>query len=138
MNLRIGIIGGSIAGCITANTLQQMGCNVEIFERSATPLQSRGAGIIIPLDLFEQFKAEHLFDHNIQCHKIPSRSFFIKNTQHSQNGECIWQQNVTAISFHWSELFANLRRRIANEHYHSGVEVTDIDIKDEKTTQLTF
>ena len=31
---RVGIIGGSIAGCATAIALERLGCDAQVFERS--------------------------------------------------------------------------------------------------------
>ena len=43
--MRVGIIGGSIAGCATAALLHRAGHDVIVFERSESDLVSRGAGI---------------------------------------------------------------------------------------------
>ena len=42
--LRVGIVGGSIAGCVTAIELARLGADVTVFERSRH-LQDRGAGL---------------------------------------------------------------------------------------------
>jgi 2-polyprenyl-6-methoxyphenol hydroxylase-like FAD-dependent oxidoreductase len=42
--MRVGIIGGSIAGCATAALLHRAGHDVIVFERSESDLVSRGAG----------------------------------------------------------------------------------------------
>jgi len=36
---RVGIIGGSIAGCATAIALERLGCDVQVFERSSGVLR---------------------------------------------------------------------------------------------------
>ena len=46
--MRVGIIGGSIAGCATAALLHRAGHDVTVFERSESDLVSRGAGIGTP------------------------------------------------------------------------------------------
>ena len=48
---RVGIIGGSIAGCANAIALERLGCDVHVFERSSGLLRDRGSGIAIPLAL---------------------------------------------------------------------------------------
>ncbi|QMU56781.1 MAG: NAD(P)-binding protein [Boseongicola sp.] len=45
---KVGIIGGSIAGCAAAAALTRAGCDVEVFERSSHGLRDRGSGIAIP------------------------------------------------------------------------------------------
>jgi 2-polyprenyl-6-methoxyphenol hydroxylase-like FAD-dependent oxidoreductase len=41
--MRVGIVGGSIAGCATAALLHRAGHDVTVFERSGSGLVSRGA-----------------------------------------------------------------------------------------------
>jgi glycine/D-amino acid oxidase-like deaminating enzyme len=48
--MRVGIIGGSIAGCATAALPHRADHDVTIFERSESGLVSRGAGIATPTD----------------------------------------------------------------------------------------
>ena len=45
--MRVGIIGGSIAGCAAAALLHRAGDDVAVFERSGSGLVSRGAGILM-------------------------------------------------------------------------------------------
>ena len=42
---RVGIAGGSIGGLTAALVLRDLGCEVDVFERSGTALEARGAGI---------------------------------------------------------------------------------------------
>ena len=44
---RVGIVGGSLGGLITALQLRDVGCDVQVFERSPVPLEGRGAGIVL-------------------------------------------------------------------------------------------
>ena len=41
----IGVVGGSIGGLTAALVLRDLGCEVDVFERSGTALEARGAGI---------------------------------------------------------------------------------------------
>jgi 2-polyprenyl-6-methoxyphenol hydroxylase-like FAD-dependent oxidoreductase len=45
---RVGIVGGSIAGCATAIALRRLGCDITVLERSSGALRDRGAGIAVP------------------------------------------------------------------------------------------
>ena len=42
---RVAIIGGSIGGLTAALVLRDLGCDVQVFERSTNKLEARGAGI---------------------------------------------------------------------------------------------
>ena len=44
---RVLIAGGSLGGLTAALTLRDVGCDVEVYERSRAPLEGRGAGIVL-------------------------------------------------------------------------------------------
>jgi len=60
--MRVGIIGGSIAGCATAALLHRAGHDVTVFERSGSDLVSRGAGIGTPTAVWQDMMARGLID----------------------------------------------------------------------------
>lgn len=49
--LRIAVVGGSLGGLFAATLLKQDGHDVTVFERSATGLERRGAGLVAQQDL---------------------------------------------------------------------------------------
>lgn len=52
-NLRIGIVGGSLAGCSAAILLSRAGHDVQVYERSRGNLVGRGGGIGTATAVFE-------------------------------------------------------------------------------------
>lgn len=54
---RVLIAGGSIGGLTAAVLLRDLGCEVEVFERSAAALEDRGAGIVV-LPVTERYFTE--------------------------------------------------------------------------------
>ncbi|SCD41539.1 MULTISPECIES: hypothetical protein [unclassified Streptomyces] len=52
--LRIGVVGGSIAGCAAAVAGFRAGADVTVYERSGAELQDRGFGIVIPPPLHRE------------------------------------------------------------------------------------
>jgi 2,6-dihydroxypyridine 3-monooxygenase len=44
---RVIVMGGSLGGLTAGLTLRDIGCDVTVLERSRTPLESRGAGIVL-------------------------------------------------------------------------------------------
>src|SRR5579872_4633378 len=48
---RVIVSGGSIAGLCAGITLRGVGYNVDVYERAAGPMVSRGAGIVVQDDL---------------------------------------------------------------------------------------
>ncbi len=60
--LKVGIVGGSIAGCTVAIELSRLGCEVTLFERTGDELKDRGAGIGIPKSVLETLVSRDLVD----------------------------------------------------------------------------
>jgi len=54
---RVVIAGGSIGGLTAAVLLRDLGCEVDVYERSSEALQSRGAGIVV-LPMTERYLIE--------------------------------------------------------------------------------
>jgi 2,6-dihydroxypyridine 3-monooxygenase len=61
-NLRVGIVGGSLGGLNCAIWLRDAGCEVQVFERSALPLQARGAGIVLNPATVRYLAVHHVID----------------------------------------------------------------------------
>ncbi len=54
---RVVVAGGSIGGLTAAVLLHDLGCDVDVYERSSAALQSRGAGIVV-LPITERYFTE--------------------------------------------------------------------------------
>jgi 2-polyprenyl-6-methoxyphenol hydroxylase-like FAD-dependent oxidoreductase len=63
--MRVGIVGGSIAGCAAAALLHRAGHDVTVFERSGSDLVSRDAGIGIPAAVWQDMMAHGLIDETV-------------------------------------------------------------------------
>jgi len=55
--MRVTIIGGSIGGLTTALVLRDMGCDVDVYERTPAILEGRGAGIVLQPDTVRWFES---------------------------------------------------------------------------------
>ena len=44
---RVAVLGGSLIGLTTALVLRDIGCEVDVYERSRVPLEGRGVGIVL-------------------------------------------------------------------------------------------
>src|SRR6476619_7513167 len=85
--MRVGIIGGSIAGCATAALLHRAGHYVIVFERSESDLVSRGAGIGTPTAVWEDMMAHGLIDETLPAIRINYLRFV---TRGSRTGQPRW------------------------------------------------
>jgi 2,6-dihydroxypyridine 3-monooxygenase len=55
---RVAVVGGSLGGVTAGLVLRDVGCDVQVFERSRSPLQERGAGIAV-LEATVRYLVEH-------------------------------------------------------------------------------
>jgi len=126
--MRVGIIGGSIAGCATAALLHRAGHDVTVFERSESDLVSRGAGIGTPTAVWQDMMAHGLIDETLPAFRIDYLRFV---TRGSGTGQQRWLGDVRpSLSFtlvNWAHLYQWLRRGVPDERYRSASVVELIE-----------
>jgi 2-polyprenyl-6-methoxyphenol hydroxylase-like FAD-dependent oxidoreductase len=111
--MRVGIIGGSIAGCATAALLHGVGHEVIVFERSESDLVSRGAGIGTPTAVWQDMMARGLIDETLPAFRISSLRFVIRG---SGTGQPRWlgdvQPSPSVTLVNWAHRYRWLRRGV--------------------------
>ncbi len=132
--MKIAVVGGSISGCAIAALLQDQ-YEVHVFERSSS-LTSRGAGLGMSRELFQLLQDRGLFDSDMISYPVFTRSFHYKGADNPA-GIQIWQQKLEMLGLHWDEIFNNLRRRVNDNVYHNGLEVTEVSFDQSRPT-VTF
>jgi len=60
--LRVAVLGGSLIGLTTALVLRDIGCEVDVYERSRMPLEGRGVGIVLHPTTVRYLLENHLLD----------------------------------------------------------------------------
>ena len=131
--MRVGIIGGSIAGCATATLLHQAGHDVTVFERSESDLVSRGAGILTVTAAWQDMMAHGLIDGTVPACRADCSRFV---TRASGTGQQRWLGDVQ-MSFtllNWAHLYQGFRRRVPDHLYRSGAAVERIETAPHGTT----
>lgn len=131
--MRVGIIGGSIAGCATAALLHRAGHDVTVFERSESDLVSRGAGIVMVTAAWQDMVARGVIDGTLlacraDCCRLVTRA--------SGTGQHRWLGDVR-MSFtllNWAFLYQGLRRRVPDDLYRSDAAVERIESTPHGTT----
>src|SRR5580700_4746807 len=131
--MKVGIIGGSIAGCATAALLHRAGHDVIVFERSESDLVSRGAGILMTTAAWQDMMAHGLIDGTVPaCRADYSRLV----TRASGTGQQRWlgdfQMSFTLLN--WAHLYQGLRRRVPDDLYRSDAAVERIEATPHGTT----
>jgi 2,6-dihydroxypyridine 3-monooxygenase len=61
---RVVVMGGSLGGLTAGLVLRDIGCDVTVFERSRTPLEGRGAGIVLHPATVRYFTENNLLELN--------------------------------------------------------------------------
>jgi len=135
--MRVGIIGGSIAGCATAALLHRAGHDVIVFERSGSDLVSRGAGIGTPTAVWQDMMARGLIDGALPFFRAGYARYV---TRGSGTGQPRWlgdiggdiQLRPTLVN--WAHLYQWLRRGVPDELYRGASAVELIEARPDGTT----
>jgi 2-polyprenyl-6-methoxyphenol hydroxylase-like FAD-dependent oxidoreductase len=133
--MRVGIIGGSIAGCATAALLHRAGHDVIVFERSESDLVSRGAGIGTPAGVWQDMMAYGLIDETLPACRADYGRIV---TRGSGTGQQRWLGDIRSGSsmrlLNWAHLYQCLRRGVPDELYRSAAAVELIEAGPDGTT----
>ncbi|MGI9644446.1 MAG: FAD-dependent monooxygenase [Ilumatobacteraceae bacterium] len=125
---RVGIVGGSIAGCGAAIGLGRLGCDVTVFERSSGALRDRGSGIAIPIPLRDDLIANGYLPADYACWRAVGRRWI--GADGSDAGRTVWEQPGAAVTNNWGVLWRALRARVPDDRYRDGSHVVGVDETD--------
>ncbi len=133
--MRVGIIGGSVAGCATAALLHRAGHDVTVFERSESDLVSRGAGIGTPTAVWLDMMARGLIDGTLSACRADYMRYV---TRGSGTGHPRWLGDAggrgSLMLLNWSHLYRCLRRGVPDDRYRSAWTVELIEERPGGTT----
>ncbi len=115
---KIGIIGGSIAGCAAAAALSRAGCDVAVFERSSKGLRDRGSGIAIPGPLRATLMDKAYLPKGFPTCEMTQRFWMFPDG--TRDGRNLWTQPTPAFANNWGNLWSALRRLVPDEIYHKA------------------
>lgn len=121
---RVGIVGGSIAGCATAISLERLGCDVTVLERSSGALQDRGAGIAVPDPLREELIEAGYLPADYRHWRAQGRRWIVEDG--TDDGRTAWSQPGPMTTNNWSVLWRSLRERVPDERYRDRVHIRSV------------
>ena len=130
--LRVGVIGGSIAGCATATALTRAGCDVQVFERSSKGLMDRGSGIGIPGPLRANLMEMGYLPKGFPSCEMKHRWWQFPDG--SADGRRLWIQFTPAFANNWGNLWHALRQTVADDIYHENKKLVEFTETDEDVT----
>ena len=133
-SLRVGVVGGSIGGLTAAVLLHEMGCDVQVFERSGAALQGRGAGIVV-LPMTERYFTELGTSLGAGGATAREVALTLTNWSYIDRDGTIVDEAATHNRFtSWNTLYRALLERLPPERYHLGYRATGVAPSAESAT----
>ncbi len=118
--LRVAVVGGSLGGLTAALLLRDLGCIVDVFERSGSRLSGFGAGIVAHEATMRYF---------VERERAQDRLSVRASSLRFVDAEgCVMHEEPSPYEFTaWSTLYSNLLRLLGRERYHHGSALTSFD-----------
>ena len=124
----VGVVGGSIGGLTAALVLRDLGCEVDVFERSGTALEARGAGIALHPMTTRYFDESSELDAATVEIELPWLKFL------SASGERVYLERMNYRFSSWNTIYRGLAGCFDGRRYHLGSEVVDFSQDDRSVT----
>ncbi|MCX4965572.1 FAD-dependent monooxygenase [Streptomyces sp. NBC_00654] len=123
--LRVGVIGGSIAGCAAAVAGVRAGADVTVYERSDGELQDRGFGIVIPPPLHEELVSAGYLDAAMPTAPVAYRAWVTRQPE-GRSAREFARQDAAVTPCNWGLLWRSLRGNVGGARYLRGRPVTAV------------
>lgn len=121
---RVIVVGGSLGGLTAALVLRDVGCDVEVYERSPVPLEGRGAGIVL-----HPATVRYLTDHGIvDIREVGTAASRLR--YFDQHGEVVDEQPCRYRFTSYFFLHQLLLGCFDRERYHLASEVVSFEQDD--------
>lgn len=135
---RVGVVGGSIAGCTVAIELSRAGWDVSVFERSRGALVGRGAGLATRTPTLTSLIARNLVDADFPHSRVTTGPLICCGTAEDRYGQSVWIEPRDQSAMRWADLYRSLRHRVPAALYHQGHTVIDAQMSESDTVALRF
>jgi 2-polyprenyl-6-methoxyphenol hydroxylase-like FAD-dependent oxidoreductase len=136
--MKIGIVGGSIAGCSAAILLSKEGHDVMVYERSKKALVGRGGGIGTIPSLMNEIHSAGMTGDDFSSFRIDKLPFIGKHPAAEPYGKRAGAIDMNFDVFQWNELWNHLRKRVPDQNYQKGIKVTGAETTDKGLVELSF
>lgn len=108
------VVGGSIGGLTAALLLRDLGFEVDVYERTPTPLDGRGSGIVLQPDTVRWFAERS--DQDLA--DLQTSTSYVQYLQ--RDGGVAHREKVTWTYTSWGTFYRALLADFGTEHYHYG------------------
>ena len=116
---RVAVAGGSLGGLTAALVLRDLGCEVNVYERSTAELQGRGAGIVV-LDETTRYLRERTA---IDLDDVTVRTSRLRYL--GPDGDVVYDGPRTLRYSGWQTIYRALLGGFPPDRYHFGAEVAE-------------
>lgn len=123
------IVGGSLGGLFAGTLLRSIGWDVDIYERSARDLDSRGGGIVLQPDVVQVFRRIGV---DLGAIDLGVRSAY--RTVLEPDGSIRSKQFAPQTQTSWSLIYTTLKAAFGDGHYHQAKELSRIEQNAENGT----
>lgn len=121
---RVAVAGGSLGGLTAALVLRDAGCDVEVHERSPTPLEGGGAGIVLHPAATRYLTRNDVLD--VSDISVRANSLLYMD----RDGAAADQQPVSYRFSSYNALYEGLMGCFDEDRYHLGEEVIGFEEND--------
>jgi len=129
--LRIGIVGGSLAGLFAGVILGMDGHDVRVYERSVSGFEGRGAGLVPQQEVFNLLReigVEH-----VSTFGVPA----FDRIYLDRSGAVIERARMPQTQISWDVLYSTVAHKLGPERYVLGKHVVNVT-DDENEAVLEF
>jgi 2-polyprenyl-6-methoxyphenol hydroxylase-like FAD-dependent oxidoreductase len=127
--LRIGVVGGSIAGCCAALELLRSGHTVEVFERSQRDLVSEDSGLGLHASTLDALVEHGLVERTLPRLQTRAQVLVGACAEQPISGREALQLPLESWSVSWTDLYHALRRQLNDAVYAAGKTVSDFALR---------
>jgi 2-polyprenyl-6-methoxyphenol hydroxylase-like FAD-dependent oxidoreductase len=122
------IIGGSLGGLFMATLLRASGWEVDVFERSAAELDSRGGGIVLQPDVLHALRYAGI---------RPGHALGVMSHERlylRRDGSIAHQQLMPQMQTSWNTLYNTLMAGFPQAHYHRAAELIGLNQHEQRVS----
>jgi 2,6-dihydroxypyridine 3-monooxygenase len=117
---RVAVVGGSLGGLTAALVLRDLGCEVDVFERSTAELESRGAGIVA-LDATLRYLRERT---DLDVDRVTTSTGFLRYL--GRDGSVVYEEPRRYRYSAWHSIYGALLGCFGRDRYHLGRQMAGL------------
>ena len=128
---RVGVVGGSLGGLTAALVLRDLGCEIDVFERSTAELESRGAGIVVLDETVRYFRQRT----DLELDQFTTVTGFLRYLD--RDGAVVFEESRRYRYSAWHTIYRALLGCFGRRRYHLGKEMAGFQRQGEQV-QVRF